>query len=249
RLAARPRRRRVDRRRLARYVLPHPRRRARQGHDPPDRRRRAVLVGNRPRAAYPAGRHRRVRAAPQRVVPRRVRAGAVGRLDVLTIGSAPAELRAVVLLFKAAPRAIRNAINRDTRAALNPVWRGLVAQRARGRFDQLVIVRGARIKAGNPPAAVAATSKRALSGGLVPGDKWYAAEFGADRGKVETYDRRSPSGGTHTVTRHTARQLPARTKRGRVAYAALADIAPRAVSLWAHIIVRRINDDLRGERH
>lgn len=166
---------------------------------------------------------------------------------MLSIGRAPAELRAVVLLFKAAPREIRNAINRDTRTVMNPVWRSLVASKARSRFDSQMLARGARIKAGNPPAAVAATSKRAVSGGLVPAEKWHAAEFGADRSKVETYTRKSPNGGTHKVTRHTARQLPARVKRGRVVYAAVAEIAPRAVSLWAHIIVRRINDDLRGE--
>lgn len=147
-----------------------------------------------------------------------------------------------MLGLKAADRTVRNDINKATRATLNPVWRDLVARRARTRLDTRVIAAGARIAAGNPPAALAAQSKRKLPGGLTPVESWSAVEFGADQDTVTTYTRTKPRGGTTTVTRHTTRQLPARSPKGRVAYRALREIGPRATALWVQIIVRRFND-------
>lgn len=142
--------------------------------------------------------------------------------------------------MKSAGRELRNDINRATRAEMNPVWRSLVSLHSTYRRDGLVIARGARIKAGNPPVAVAATSKRPLSGGLVPAQDWHVIEFGAGaRERYTTYRRRSPNGGTHLVRRRTMRGLPRRIRSGRVAYPAVADIAPRMVSLWVQIIVRK----------
>ena len=87
--------------------------------------------------------------------------------------------------------------------------------------------------------AIAASSRRALRGGLVPADQWHAVEFGADREKVTTYQRRSPKGNLHRVSRHTARQLPPRRRAGWVAYPALAEFLPRALRLWSQLIVRK----------
>lgn len=154
--------------------------------------------------------------------------------------------QAAVLAFKAADRGLRSRINQATRQTMNPVWRGLVAEHARTATDRAVIVKGARIAAGNPPVAVAATSKRALRGGLVPVESWPAVEFGGNRNATTTYRRRSANGGTHTVTRHTRRQLPARNRRGRVALRATADIGPRLASLWAQLIVRVYHDAAEG---
>lgn len=152
------------------------------------------------------------------------------------------ELRAVVLALKAADRDLRSDINRATRETLNPVWRGLVDVNATYRRDQAVLAKGTRIKAGNPPVAVAASSRRKLRGGLVPAEQWHAHEFGADREATATYQRRSPKGTVHTVTRHTRRQLPPRYRKGRVVFPAFAEFAPRAVSLWVQLIVRKYNE-------
>lgn len=151
-------------------------------------------------------------------------------------------LRAVVLALRQARREVRNDISKATRQTMSPVWRDAVTGNARTAQDRRVIAQGARIAAGNPPAAVAASSRRRLPGGLVPADSWHTVEFGADRDKVTTYKRRSPSGGTHEVTRHTARQLPPRYRKGRVAYPALREVVPRLASLWVQIIVRKFNE-------
>lgn len=146
--------------------------------------------------------------------------------------------RAAALALKLIPRDLRNDINRETRRVLNPVWREAVASRAVTKMDKLVLAKGARVAPGNPTQLLAATSKRPLSGGLVPNDRDAAAayEFGTpDRNDTTTYKRRGA-----TVTRHTERQLPWRAQNGRVVYQAFADIGPRIASLWIQTIVRRI---------
>lgn len=156
-------------------------------------------------------------------------------------------LRATVLVMRELERPIVNEINRQTRGTLNPLWRGLVENHATSRRDFGVLAKGARIKPGNPPVAQAGSSRRRLRGGLIPADSWHAFEFGADRNAVRTYDRRSPGGGTHTVRRHTRRQLPPRIRAGRVVMPAFAEFAPRAVSLWVQTVVRTVMDRLERE--
>lgn len=152
-------------------------------------------------------------------------------------------LRALVLAFKAADRDIRNSINRQTRATMSPVWKSLVELHATTRLDAAVIAKGAKITAGNPPVAVAASSTRKLKGGLSPAERWQSVEFGVvDRQKVTTYRSTSRRGRAYTARRHASRQLPTRHEKGRVAYQAFADIAPRLAALWAQIVVKTYMD-------
>ena len=152
-------------------------------------------------------------------------------------------LRGVVLALKAVDKPVRADISKQTRGTLNPVWREAVATRARTRMDAAVFGKGARIAAGNPARAVAASSRRALSGGFVPDRDGRALEFGADRGAVTTYRRRTKHG-THNVTRHTRRGLPPRNRKGRVVYPAFAEFGPRLASMWVQIVVRNIHEAL-----
>lgn len=161
---------------------------------------------------------------------------------MLDVGQAPAAIRAAVLALKAADRDLRNQIARATREVMSPVWQRTIAEHSTWRMDDLVLGKGARIKAGNPPAAIAATSRRKLSGGLQPSTQWQAIEFGLPANHKRTYNRRSKNGGTHKVTRHTGRQLPTKTPKGRVVYPAVKAIAPRMASLWVQLIVRTYHE-------
>lgn len=153
------------------------------------------------------------------------------------------ELKAAVLAVAQARRDVRNDLNRSTRQVMNEPWRAAVAAHASTDLDRQVIVKGARILAGNPPVAVAATSRRRLKGGLIPVEDWHAVEFGASQGTTSTYPSRSPRGRAFTVhDRHTTRQLPTRSRSGRVAFAAVADIGPRLASLWVQQVVRTFYD-------
>lgn len=157
-------------------------------------------------------------------------------------------LEAAVLALKVMDRDLRNDINRSTKAVLDPIWKQAVADNATTELDRLVIVKGARVKGGNPPEAIAATSRKALGGGMVPQDLWPVIEFGGHYNKVTTYQSTSPKGRKYRVTRHTARQVPARDRSGRVAFAALAQVTPRVVSLWVQMIVAKTYEAIEGRR-
>lgn len=158
-------------------------------------------------------------------------------------------LQAVVLAMKLADRDLKKKINNATRDTLNPVWRRAVDERMADRVDQRVFGSGTRIAAGNPPAAVAGSSRRRMAGGLVPLENWRAWEFGAvGRDTSYTsypraaYTRRQGGRAVQvragTVRRRTLVQVPSNVRTGRVLYPAFAELAPRVASLWAQIVVK-----------
>jgi hypothetical protein len=155
------------------------------------------------------------------------------------------ELQAASLAFKAAGRDLRKRINDSTRATFNQPWKSGITQRAMSRLEQRVLVPGARIDAGNPPVFMAATSRRALRGGFIPAVDGHAAEFGA-ADDTTTYPRRNRGGTVTDVTRHTARQLPRRRKKGPVMQT-VDEFAGRAASLWTQLIVKVYYDAADGK--
>lgn len=166
-----------------------------------------------------------------------------GRAVIQPSVKSRAEFRAAALAFRAADKDLRRAINKATRDAGNIIWRDEVARAASTKMDRLVLVKGARIKAGNPAQAIGASSRRPLRDGLIP-DKHYAGfEFGSRRrNAATTYTRRSKNGGTHKVTRRTREQLPGKPSQGtgRVIYKAWYRSGPRLVSLWTQTIFRHV---------
>jgi hypothetical protein len=156
------------------------------------------------------------------------------------------KLQAAALAVKAASKDLRSEINKATRATLAPEWKTMVGLHASRVIDTRILASGARVIAGNPPVLTAATSKRPLSGGLVPVEKWPVIEFGSYGTGTTTYTTRSRRGRPYEVTRGTQRQLPARVKKGRVLYPAAAEFIPRALALWTQLIVRKYLDALEG---
>lgn len=163
------------------------------------------------------------------------------------------QLQAVALAMKAASRDLRLKIYAATRDTMNPVWKQTVSQYAAGAPSPAgtVINSGVRIAAGNPPTAKAAQSRRGIgrSRRLIPAENWAWFEFGsANRERVSSYQRRNRRrGGTHQVKRRASRGLPAFRKSGRVAYPAFAEVAPRMVSLWVQLVVRKYYDAVEGK--
>lgn len=156
-------------------------------------------------------------------------------------------LKAAVLAMKAADRDLRSAINKATRETMNPVWRSLVQENATraGGLAARMLGPGARIAAGNPPVAKAAQSSRKVgrAGSLTPADDYGPWEFGVQRReRFVTYDRTSPKGGRHKVRRRVLRGLPPAVRGGRVIYPAWSELAPRLVSLWVQLIVRKYHE-------
>lgn len=168
-----------------------------------------------------------------------------------------------MLAFKAANRDLRREINRATRETMNSPWKGLVKGNLFGDSVMAgkVLGTGVRIAAGNPPVAKAAQSTRAIGDGgrLVPRDDYAGWEFGGNRMAFSRYERKNPvrtvapgrrrrgKPGTHVVERRTQMHLPRRTPEGRVVYPAFAELAPRMVSLWVQLIVKKYHDAAEGK--
>lgn len=158
-------------------------------------------------------------------------------------------LQAAVLAFKALGKTLQKDIRRATVQTMGPEWKQAVNERASSKMDQLIIAKGARIAGGNPPRAIAASSTRKLSGGLVPRENWQGWEFGSNGLRRTTYQRRNRNGiGTHRVTRDTVAQLPRRNAKGRIAFPAAAELGPRLASLFVQIVVRRVHEAAEGKR-
>ena len=146
------------------------------------------------------------------------------------------ELQAALLAFKLASRELKTTLRTGSRQAINAEWVPALTSRA-GTFQTKVLVKGARAKVGNEGFSLtAATSSKALSGGLIPSQQWAGAEFGATP-KKQTITTRSRKGKAYTMTRTINRQFAARTKQGRVVFDAASTVGTTAVRLWVRAIV------------
>jgi hypothetical protein len=142
------------------------------------------------------------------------------------------ELQAAVALLKQAPTRVRAAMKRRARVRLNALWKPRLEARASSKLQQRVIVGGARSKVGNDEfSMLAATSRRALSGGLVPADDWHGAELGAHIRTVEvTIEGR-------TRNQKINKQLPRRNREGLVAFPVARKVGPEVVAEWVDGVV------------
>lgn len=142
-------------------------------------------------------------------------------------------------------RGLRSDINKATVSTMNPVWKSRVDALTRNRMDARVLSAGTRIAGGNPPRALAGTSARKLSGGGRPAELAGAVEFGTKNRNAwsQPYSTHSRTGTRYTVKRRrTKRQLPSRRPAGHVVWPAFLEVAPRMVSLWVQLVVRKVND-------
>ncbi|MDD7687538.1 MAG: hypothetical protein PT944_06465 [Actinomycetaceae bacterium] len=154
-----------------------------------------------------------------------------------------AQLRLAVLGVKRATPAMRKRINDALRSTFNPIWKQAVAENMGGftKADTMMSL-GTRIKAGNPPALIAASSTRRFGRALVPAQNWPLVEFGTAASRVSSYKRRSTTGATHTVRRHAMTGWPKRIKNGRIATPAADEIIPRLTSYWIQSALKTIAD-------
>lgn len=161
------------------------------------------------------------------------------------------ELRAASIALKGVDRELRSKIIRATAQQGNDIWRSEVSGKTRRPLDEQILAKGARVAGGNPPQAVAASSRRPIgrSRRLIPDERWPGYEFGTDnRDAYSRYTRKNRSNsGSHKVERRTMRHLPPRYRKGRVLWPAFAESAPRVASLWVKTIVKSVMDAAEGK--
>lgn len=119
----------------------------------------------------------------------------------------------------------RKAVAAQTRGTLTPLWTRLVRNLTTSRQQAAVIGRAsARATSSGNGTLVAATSSRALSGGLVPSTDWPFVEFGS----LGEHGRRG--------------QLPVYRRSGHVVFPAVARFAPTAARTWLWAVAEAIRD-------
>lgn len=157
------------------------------------------------------------------------------------------ELQAAILAMRRIDAPLRKAVFAASRREVNALWLPALQRRARNAMDQAVVVKGAR-------AAVrvdgfqltAATSRRKLSGGLVPAEDWAGVEFGA-RTTRRTFEQTSPKGTRYSVTKTVNRQFRGRQRDGQIAYDAASEVGTKTVAAWVLAIVETLVDASQGE--
>ncbi len=146
------------------------------------------------------------------------------------------------------PKEIKSDLRKYQRAEAGPIWKESVAERVGVTpISERVFKTGNTVKAGAVITLKAGGSNKKLSGGATPAELVRPAEFGTTRqNKYTKYNRVSPNGKRHTVTRRTSRQLPTRRRGGYVVYPAAGRATKRIVSLSVQTITRRIYDSVGG---
>lgn len=146
-------------------------------------------------------------------------------------------LRGVALAVRAAEREQRRAIGAATQRVARPVWRREVLERLSTTQDAAVYDNPApQVTRGNPPELVAAQSRRARSGGLVPSTMWHMVELGGVSMTDRIGRRRVVPG-----------QLPRRRRGGRIALPASRIVRPALASAWAQVTMGIYGDALESE--
>lgn len=142
---------------------------------------------------------------------------------MITVAASPSLAAAARQLERAAAEVPRDVADVNRAAA---GWvRSEITGQARTRLDR-AIASSVRVTAAGDRLSVTIADRR-LSGGASTAQLAGPVEFGGGREHVTAYTGRSPRGRAYPVRRRTRRQLPAWTPKGRLAWAALPEIAAR----------------------
>jgi hypothetical protein len=165
---------------------------------------------------------------------------------VIDVRDSP-ELRAVILSLKLADSEVRKTMTAAARSVLREAWQSELRQRTLTRLENRVIVDSARATVSSQSFTLkAATSRRKLSGGLVPADDWASVELGA-KWYRRTYTVTSRKGNPYRVTKLANRQFRPRRSKGYVAFPAAGKTGQRMVALYVSAIARRLHEISEGK--
>lgn len=165
------------------------------------------------------------------------------RFDARTVP----ELRATIVALRSVGPDLRKAMYKATRETVGQMWKGELAGNAATSIERAVLVKGARVRTGlDGFTLLAATSRRPLSGGLIPSDSYAGAEWGATpRSKEVTMTSRR--GRRFTRRQIINRQFRRRAHEGRVAMEAASTTGTKMVAAWVTAVVRTLAAAADGE--
>lgn len=162
------------------------------------------------------------------------------------------EIQAVVLSLKRASSELRKEIYKRTREQVLPEWRDAIAtelgQGPNAVLGARLILMNTRVKIGQQELNLQAATKgtKTTSGGLIPQDYYYLAEFGAAPRVAEISGRRGNT--RYNYKRKINTWSQGRVKHGRFAYKAAGNIGYRAIALWVASTVQIFTEAARSPR-
>lgn len=166
------------------------------------------------------------------------------RLDV----TKSRELQAALIAIRALDTTLAKFIRQQTKLIAQPEWMRALSRRASTALEARVLAATAVVTVSNQNVRVQSASKgRPLSGGLNPKAHYPAIEFGVTPAKA-TYNRTSPKGKPHKVTRTTGTGMRGRNPQGYVFYPAAREMVPRLAALWVQTVVRTIATAFEGKQ-
>lgn len=166
------------------------------------------------------------------------------RLDV----TRSRELQATIYAVRSLDKTLAKIVRQQTKQVAVTEWRAAVERRASTALERKVVAATAVVSVTNQNVRVQSAGKgRPLSHGLNPKTDYAAVEFGKVPART-TYQRTSPKGTPHRVTRTTGTQLRGRNVKGYVFYPAAREMIPRLAALWVQTTVRTIGNALTGKQ-
>lgn len=158
------------------------------------------------------------------------------------------ELQALLLALRGARKDVTTQVRKHSREVIGPVYRRELAERVSSRLETRVIYDSARASVSNQNIRLtAATSKRRLSGGLVPARDFGAIEYGMNSTKTSDIVATSSRGKRYSYTRAVGSRFRPNRRQGYVFWPSVANVAPRIVSLWVQTAVRTLGDAIDGK--
>lgn len=149
--------------------------------------------------------------------------------------------------FRRLPGEFKSIIRKYQRASFNPIWREEIKTSAttQGTPYTDLFKSGNSVQVGVPTYLKAANSRRATSSGARRSDLAVFYEFGTTNPNLRVrYSRKSKKGGSHAVTRHVSRGLPARRRGGYVTGPAVGKFIRRAQKLHAQTLTKTVYEIL-----
>lgn len=157
-----------------------------------------------------------------------------GRISLLV----DSPLRDLAIVYRNAPADARKHINRETKAAAQPIWKQETAERASTRIQQRVLVDSAKVGVTNRNVFL----RSGGTGKLRNGTPVIALATSAEFGRPHSAPIKSRSKNGKPYTRATGSLFGPRERRGRVVFPAASDSISRFASLWIQTTIRSLHE-------
>lgn len=162
------------------------------------------------------------------------------------------EIQAAIIALKIVNKELRREIIKRSRETILNEWDSAIADNISmvggDIYATRLVMKNTRVKVGTQGFTLEAATrtKKQTSGGLVPANDYYLAEFGADKKVVPVQGRRGTTRYEYKRTVNTGFQ--ARTQRGRYAYKAAGKLMTRFIAMYTQTAIQMVYEAFEEKR-